>query len=963
MFIAELNAEDLMSGFLLPRPRPVIPFSFSHCSVYKKPVSEATNGQLPKGLRTEGHVVNRESHGSDHAGCASVGVSTLDHCNTFVEDRRDDVEDTSITSSQDQRDTRISDVNHDPVRSLAKIQRSRSRQRALELRSSAKVAKSRLKDASNSSSYSGASIAVPSFQDDQPEELNKVKTVDNSNNICAVEEIKIGDPWSKEKGNTIYSTKGSGQQQRSLNGGSSSNVVREDGAMLADSIGPSIQQSNHVNQPLESVNDFQIDYENCMMTEAKVGENRSKEKGSSIDCMRITRSRSGTQQTNYVSELVKLDSFTNNQKKSGSSSLIQEAQLADQSEIVQFAETTKESGGLKAKVGGSGRKKRTNAGYSGRITRSRSSSQPRNTVNDLSKPVRFSSTQENLYVSEANAKEHSTKGSTISAERSLPIRDDQLPCAANSTDSSDKEDGEDECVDKNARTSITEGTSKLVNSQELGCRVTRSKSAALNKHPETKLLNSSEDLGPDKVSSVDVIDLPGTSTSQPANLEGCAATTRESDIDPDGPVEDHPVCSGSNLEGPGLVELKSLAPCPADCSMVVEPKQLNFDDVETSSINGVSAPSIKKVSKGRLLDSSPLPLSESAGIPANGISEQYQENLKVLSKEEKPQKGSSEACVEDKDTAIIALNGYSVSSVKETPHAEKDVATHNLQQSDNNSKEKFSLRDYLVTSQVARESVPGSLLKEVTSSNISYVDANSGMNLSFEIEIKTPGTAIPSGLVSIDGRLETISSVDHKLSKGADFPLVTKPGPFEIQGECTDPADELPCPILKDETSGNLAESTVNPEISEFLAADSSKRSTHDATDVGLSQSAQRQTAAKSMEKASCSASLDGSLTRNKRKRSGSLDTLFTSPDVKENAVLPVNKDSEIRDLAGEEHSLQDIPESRDLQIPQDDVHQLVLSRSSVEGMHQSEEDNMQNGSKSSLKLQVEEVFSFSRFG
>lgn len=998
---------------LVPRRRrPGVSFGFSHGSVYEKPGTEATNGEIPSGLCEEECAEDRETGGLDHAECASVGVSTLDHCNTLVEEQRDEVEDTSITSPQEQRDTSVADFNHYPALSLARVKRSRSRQRAIELRNSAKVAKSRLKDDNNLGGYSGESIAIHSLQDDQPAELN----LDNSNNICMVEDVEIGGSQNKEKGSTIYSTKRSGRQQSSLNAGSSSNVVREDGGILTDSIDPSIQQSNHGNPPAESIKHNQIGNENHSGTEAKVCDDRSKEKRSSNECRRITRSRSSAQQTNCVSDLFKLDGSSVNHKESGTSSLKQRAQLADRREEVKSTDITEGSCALKAKEGASWSNEHAVDGYSGRITRNRSSSQPSNTVYDMSKPVSFTPSQENLEVCAINKKHlkgnsveeyvsrstgsqatcdvdripeavnfnihgqiitdstlstsnrsHRVEGSQISAELSSLIREDQELCAANSTDFSDEENVVDECVEKNTRTSITEGTSKLVNSQDLVCRVTQSKSAASNKLSETKTLNSLEDLGPNKVSGVDVKDLPYTSTGKPADPEGCLATVKETEIDPDGQVESHRVCSKSNLDSAGFVDLELLAPCPADSSMLVEPRQLNFDNVEASSFNGVSPLSIIKDAEGRLLEKTPLALSDSAGILAKGMSENYHENLTLFleereasSKEREPEKGSSETCVEETDTAVIALNGHAVSAVKETLHAEKDTATPNLQQSDKSSKEKSSLRDHLVTLQVARESFPGTLLKEVTSSNISNVNAETGMNLSYEAEPGTPVTAIPAELVSVDSKLKTISYVHCKLSKDADFPLVTELGPVEIQDACTEPAGELPCSVSEDETRGNLAQSTENFRISQLCAAESLERSTHNATNEGLSQSTQQRPAAKSTSKTSFSASLSGPWTRNKRERSGFLDTLSSSPCRKENAVLPVNKDTVVRDLLSGKHSLEDVLESPDIQIPQDDVVQLVTSMSQVEEVHQSEVDNKQDGAESSLKLQVEEVFSFS---
>ncbi|XP_062094461.1 uncharacterized protein LOC133800499 isoform X2 [Humulus lupulus] len=660
------------TGVLLSRPRPVIPFAFSHCSVYEKPIVEATNEELPNGSCTKLSVENREldgldcarrasvcmenreCDGCDHAQCAPVGVSTLDHCNTFVEDQINEAEDACITSPQDQRDTRFSDISHEAALSLAKIQRSKFRQKALELRTTSKAAKSRLKNANNF----GGSIPIPFLQDGQPEQLNFSKSVvENRNNICTVEGVKLGEPCSKYEESTMNSTKSSGWQQSSLNAGSSSNVVREDGIALSNSIGPLIQQSNMENQPRKFVKKFQIPYGNHIETEIKVGENMSKEKGS------------------------------------GSSNVVREDGAA-----------------LRDSIGPS----------------TQQSNWPLESVNH------FQSRYSNCIASETN--------------------------------------------------------------------------------------------------------------------------------------------------------------------------------VEASSFNGVSAHSAENNTEGRLLERSPPVLSESAGVLDKGMSENYQENLNLPLEEGEVL--SEEICAEDADTAV-----------NETPHVEKGVATNKLQHSYRSSKEKSSLRD-------------GSGLKEVTSSKISNVNVDMGMNLSFETETTTPVIAISAEIVSVD-RLKTISSVDHKLSIDVYIPQITKPDLFEIQEACTDLGCELPCSVSKDETTDYLAQSKANSKNSQFC--------------TGLCQSTERQTAAKSTEKTSFGALLEGS-TRNKRKRSGSLDTLPASPGAKENVVLLVNKDSETRNLLSEDHGQKYVPESQDLQSPQYSI-QLDISKCQVEEIIQNEEDDMKKGSKSSPKL------------
>ncbi|KAM6552587.1 hypothetical protein CsatB_013349 [Cannabis sativa] len=1080
----ELNCEDLISGVLLSRPRPVIPFAFSHCSVYDEPIAEATNRELPNGSCTKVSVENRELDGLDHARrdrecdgfdyaeCASVGVSTMDQCNTIVEDQRMEVEDGSVTSPQEQRDAGFLDVRSETAFSLAKIQRSKSRQKALEIRTGTKAAKSRLKNAINS----GENIPIPSFQDDQPEQLNLVNpAVDNSNNICTMEGVKVGDSCSKEK-------ESSGWQHNSLNAGSLSNVVGEDGIALEESIGPSIQQYN---PPPESAHHIQSHFEDCIAAEAKVGELRrmtrsrssakqanydsekksgpsnlapqaqltdqsqtaksrqkaleirtgtkaaksrlknainsgenipipsfqddqseqlnfvkpvvdnsnnictvesvivgdscSKEKESSgwqhnslnagslsnvvgedgiaieesigpsinqsnppqecanhiqshyEDCIaaeakvgelrRMTRSRSSAKQANYDSE-----------KKSGSGNLAPQAQFTDQSQTVKSANISNASYGLKGKVARSLSQtvKSATDGCFRRVTRSRSSSQPHNTVYDLSLPVKSSNTRnfEDEYLSNttdlvlsASKSSQQDKDRLISAELFLPIGEDQELYAENSTECSDKE---------NTRTFITEGTPEVDSSQNLGLQVTHSKSAGLKEYLETESLKSSKELGPNKVSCDELKDSPISSTSKPADSAAVMETATH--------IDEQRVCFGSILIGASDVGVEDFPQHHVGSTKHVEPKQLNFDDVEPSSFDGVSALFVEKNEEERLLERSPLVLSESGGVLDKGVSLEERE---AFSKERELRNCSSEAFVEEADTNIIALNEDAVSAVSETPQAEKDLATDNLQQSEKSSKEKYSLKEPLVTPS--------------------------------ETESRTPGE-----IVSAD-RLKNISSVVHKLSTHADYTQVSIPVSFEIQEVCTDP-----CSVSKDDIMGNQAMSTENLEYSQCrtagssekfthdatdgclyqstekfeytrcCTADSSERVAHDVTDVGLYQSTERQIATKSIVKASVGASLEGS-TRNKRKRSGSLATLSTSPGANENAVSPLNRDTEGRNLFPEKHGLKDVVESRDLQSSLDDIQLEDNSKSQVEGMPQNEEDDMHENSKSSLKLLVEE--------
>ena len=747
MFVTELNAEDLISEVLLSRPRPTVPFLFSRCPVFEEPVAEAANGELPNGLSAEecaqNDDLNAGGESSDllrnpinHAGLASVGVSAPNHCITSLEGQID--EDPSITSPQDQRDIEISDLNHELALSLARLHRSRSRQKALELRSSSKVVKCQFDEENSQSGYSGGNkeSAVP-FQDDQFEELNFANSLDTNNGISAVADVGIGGSRSKEKGGSTYSgritrSKSSDRQHSALNVASSSNVGREDDAVFAVSFAQSIQWSSHKNQTRESINDLQIGCQNCETTEAKVGDKKRKEIGSSIGNRRITRSTGSTQQNTFVSELLVVDS---------SGDYHEESDISNQRRQDQLVNIKEESWGRYPKLG----RQHVATGYSGRITRSRSShksnrSSPTQKKLELSVvvgnsakkksaeghifrnnvslaitttervPEAMNSNVDDPVINEqlfaTSNRSPSFEGTKVPAERSLLIRQDEEPCVANSTDSSDKEDVLDGYVGRNTRTepaSTTEVTSRLVVSQDFGRRVTRSVSAASHKALETKSSNRLESNGHEKVPNIDMKEQPCTSTNETATMEGNASTIKETEVGPDGPVEAHSDHLGSSNSA-GAAELKVSAPGPSSSSMPVEPRQLNFDDTEMSRFK-ISVVPCRDETAGRLVEKSPPTLTESASELANRMSKNFLEHNALplkekddLSTEKVPQTDFAEAIVEDTDTVIVTLNGHGVSPANETSHAEKAIITRQIQQSDKNTEENSSLTGSLVHS-------------------------------------------------------------------------------------------------------------------------------------------------------------------------------------------------------------------------------------------------------------------------
>ncbi|OVA20123.1 hypothetical protein BVC80_1663g12 [Macleaya cordata] len=136
--LKELKKEDLISGLLFPPPRSNVPSSSIGCNTfYNRPIAAANNGLLSDHFFSETCASNKYFDVGERS--TVVPKCPLNATNLEVECTLNCVPelDQTITSPQHQMDSRMSETYFDPVQSLARIQRSRSRQKALELRNSA----------------------------------------------------------------------------------------------------------------------------------------------------------------------------------------------------------------------------------------------------------------------------------------------------------------------------------------------------------------------------------------------------------------------------------------------------------------------------------------------------------------------------------------------------------------------------------------------------------------------------------------------------------------------------------------------------------------------------------------------------------------------------------------------------------------------------------------------------------
>ncbi|CAI9760369.1 unnamed protein product [Fraxinus pennsylvanica] len=192
-----LNKEELISGLLLPHPRPTAGFSTDRFSLYNNIVTE-NHGEISDGLLMEKGFKAQDATmvaavNENRAQCAPNGLCELD-----------------VTSSSpvDETDERILNVYNAPDQSLARFQRSKSRQKALEYRSSAKAQAKSCLSHENGSDVPPSSIRLSisaSKQNDHVREPPKLAEPCNiSRQSCGDWNLDRANCHSKEKGMNIY---------------------------------------------------------------------------------------------------------------------------------------------------------------------------------------------------------------------------------------------------------------------------------------------------------------------------------------------------------------------------------------------------------------------------------------------------------------------------------------------------------------------------------------------------------------------------------------------------------------------------------------------------------------------------------------------------------------------------------------------------------------------------------------
>ncbi|KAK9156346.1 hypothetical protein Sjap_003826 [Stephania japonica] len=154
--LKELKKEELISGLLFPPPRPNFPFTGGHSYHYNRPITAANFGQLSNAFFTDTCASNKNvnlGEASSLVPKCDLNYSEVDlECALHGTSGKENI----ITSPQSKREKPRADFHSEQDQSLSRIQRSRSRQKALELRNSGKASsKKRQWEESCTDAYTG----------------------------------------------------------------------------------------------------------------------------------------------------------------------------------------------------------------------------------------------------------------------------------------------------------------------------------------------------------------------------------------------------------------------------------------------------------------------------------------------------------------------------------------------------------------------------------------------------------------------------------------------------------------------------------------------------------------------------------------------------------------------------------------------------------------------------------------
>ncbi|XP_057424112.1 uncharacterized protein LOC130717768 [Lotus japonicus] len=746
----DLNKDDLVSEVPLSQPQFRVAFPGYKCSLSSNLDVVRDCVQYPVGSHNEVPALVKDCYPGEglsnlpecsvnNTGCASSGPAQLD-CGAI--------------SPHNQRDPTVADSYHEPALSMAKLQRSKSRQKALEQRNSAKAPK-RLSvyDNNNAGESAGAvaGSASPTREEGHIKESDTVKDFQSNIQICSMEEGRRGDGQTpKEKSNysgRITRSESFSQKFDSLN--VTSSIVKEDGL-----------PPNNLDEALEIVNPPCFISGSCGAQEANKAGYQSKEAGSTEYDKRLTTSGNSSQARHHR-ELLKRDSTSARDKGVEACDLM--LPNTTHIELTNLSKSSDRNSGSRRNSVEDGDfcdSKQENDIHSRRRLLRSSCSSPGNdfiitdgSVKSINKSVQspqhlvsqnlqdpsvpvvgsFSSPKDPELCAvkskertsrSGSVKVSSTRGSKLLKSLGSNLSEQNATCSEPAGEKSqnvrpteqgarrlssspkyskiDIEVAMDSLEKENVAalsatkyttavtTCIDEGLLRPVSSSTLGGGSLLAESPNIETAVAEKVLDAQENM------------MLG------ANPTGIAehrsdATAAKVDTDFDGFFEKGPPCLGSRLTtGNPMVEPDvPVLSLPSDFVMSMMPKQLDFDDVEEMRMDGIPSPDLEDGPQGRLPGKEPLTLLE----PLNLLDEETQEMQEDLIREERPQVKCHASHFNEADMARRAQNAMSPN--KELPMVEKIMYTPKSSMSHSSA------------SQVAPENSSGSLSKEVMADSFS----------------------------------------------------------------------------------------------------------------------------------------------------------------------------------------------------------------------------------------------------
>lgn len=292
-----MNEDDLIYGALFSRAHSTVPISDRQFSLQGNTVGTTDDGQPQSVLHSQFLALNRDIDRGDElsnlpdSSANDVGRSSF----CFPE------MDYTAVSPQIQMESRISNGYNEGSLSLAKLQRSKSRQRALELRHSAKATKS-CAGGDNStgvcaSRKTGSATSSPQLDHFEGSEL--VKISDTNIQSCVADEVNRGECLTQRNDQSNYAGRVT-RSKRLAPKLISPNVISS--SEVKD--GP---QSNNVTKQLESVNGPCFSHGSGEAKETNKGGSRRMAIEQNALSKRVTRSKSASQ-TKYGHKLLMAES-------------------------------------------------------------------------------------------------------------------------------------------------------------------------------------------------------------------------------------------------------------------------------------------------------------------------------------------------------------------------------------------------------------------------------------------------------------------------------------------------------------------------------------------------------------------------------------------------------------------------------------------------------------------------------